>query len=166
MPESDHLTTISLIGVGNDFRGDDAAGLAVARKIRNLSLPGIEVLESRGDPGHLIRLWHGAGTTILVDAMHSAAKPGTIRRFEVGAEPLPAGVFAGHSTHSLGVAEALELARALDQLPARLIVYGIEGKSYTPGAVLSPEVSKAADEAVDRILKDLQSLLRAPEDGR
>ena len=149
---------VRIIGVGHEYRGDDATGLQVARKVRGLRLSGVQVLESAGDAGHLIELWQDPNPAIVIDAMHSGVAPGTIYRLEAGAHPLPAGYFPSHSTHSMGVAESIELARVLGHLPHRLIVYGIEGKSYELGAALSPEVCGALGEVVDRLLQDVQSL--------
>ena len=50
------------------------------------------------------------------------------------------------STHAFGVADAVELARALGRLPGRLDVYAIEGASFTAGDSLSPEVERAVDD--------------------
>ena len=41
---------------------------------------------------------------------------------------IPAHRFRSY-THTTGISETVELARALDQLPRRLIVFGIEGKT-------------------------------------
>ena len=38
-----------LIGVGNGWRGDDGAGLAVARRVRELAPAGVEVREVESD---------------------------------------------------------------------------------------------------------------------
>jgi hydrogenase maturation protease len=57
------------------------------------------------------------------------------------------------STHALGVAEAIELARALGRLPARLEVYAIEGARFTAGAGLSP----AVEQAVGKLAASLSS---------
>lgn len=38
-----------IIGIGNEFRSDDAAGLIAARKIRQLNLNGADVIENNGD---------------------------------------------------------------------------------------------------------------------
>ena len=97
--------------------------------------------------------WEGAALVLLIDATRSGSPPGTIHRFDAHAEPLPSRFFH-YSTHAFSVAEAVELARALDQLPPRLIVYGIEGKNYTAGEGLSPEVEKAADSVIPRVLQD------------
>ena len=47
------------------------------------------------------------------------------------------------STHAVGLAEAIELARTLGRLPARLVVYGIEGERFEAGTGLTPAVSAA-----------------------
>ena len=44
-------------------------------------------------------------------------------------EARPVDIRVGSSTHALGLAEAMELARALGRLPP-VIVYGIEGKTF------------------------------------
>ena len=81
----------------------------------------------------LLSLWEDYETAIVVDATQSGAEPGTVRRLPVHDEPLPEEL-RRTSTHLLGVAEAVELARALGKLPARTIVYGIEGGSWDTGA--------------------------------
>jgi hydrogenase maturation protease len=139
-----------VIGTGNEARHDDGAGLAVARQLR---AAGIEAREARGDLSSLADLWHDADRVILVDAVRSGARPGTLHRFDALAAPLPA-VFARASTHALGVAEAVELARALGRLPDTLIVYGIEGAEFGLGEGLSPEVTAAIGRAVAAITKD------------
>jgi len=67
--------------------------------------------------------------------------PGTIHRFDA-ATPVPSGLFS-YTTHQFSVAEAIELARSLQQLPLRLVVYGIEGADFAPGIGLSPAVEEA-----------------------
>lgn len=149
---------IRVIGVGNDFRGDDAVGLEVARSIREMDLPQVAVLETGGDTGRLMELWQDPTPVILIDAMHSGVPPGTIYRFAAGVEPIPAGYFASTSTHSFGVVESIELARVLHQLPSCLMVYGIEGKSFETGAPLSPEVAQAIPEAVRQVLQEVHNI--------
>jgi hydrogenase maturation protease len=55
------------------------------------------------------------------------------------------------STHALDVAAAIEFARALGRLPPRLIVYGIEGRSFTVSAGLSPEVERAIKQVLEQL---------------
>jgi hydrogenase maturation protease len=89
-----------------------------------------------------------------VDAVRSGAEPGTVHRIDATHEPLPATLSAA-STHTLGVGEAIELARALGRLPARVVVYGIEAESLAAGEELTPAVERAVDDVVEQLRNDL-----------
>ena len=135
-----------VMGIGNAFRGDDAVGLVVAQRVRAL-LPGAEVLELSGEPAELLEaLGTRTERVVLVDAVTSGASPGTVHRLDASEAAL--GVDAATSTHGLGLAETIELGRALGLLPARLLVYGIEAESFELGMPLSPAVARAADALV------------------
>jgi hydrogenase maturation protease len=135
--------TTCVVGVGNELRGDDAVGLEVLRLLEGALPDGVRVLPCEGEPVALLSAWEGCDTVILVDATHSGAEPGTVRRIPAHDEPLPP-ERGRSSTHVLGVGEAIELARALGKLPPRAIVYGIEAGTLEAGAELSPEVRAAA----------------------
>jgi len=139
-----------VIGVGNAWRGDDRAGLAVARRVRELAPAGIEVREVEGDATALVDVWSGAEHVVVVDAAQSGAAPGTVRRFDARSQPLPVRSLRS-STHAFGVSDAVELARSLDRLPDRLDVYAIEGASFLAGASLSPSVERAVAELADEL---------------
>ena len=148
------MTETRVIGIGNTFRGDDGVGLVVARQLGELALPEVTVLEQSGEGVALVEAWGDASRVIVVDAVSSGSEPGRIHRFEAAGQALP-DFFSGHSTHAFGLAEAIELARQLDRLPAQLIVYGVEGKSFHFGTELSPEVQEAAEIVTKQIAQEL-----------
>ena len=150
---SAHPSAPLLIGVGNEFRGDDGVGIIVARRLRASKPANLTILEASGEGAALMEAWKDASHVIVIDATRSGSAPGKIHRFEAHTEPLPSRFFH-YSTHAFSVAEAVELARALNQLPPQLIVYGIEGRNFTAGEGLSPEVEKAADSVIARLLQD------------
>ena len=145
-----------IIGVGNAYRGDDGAGIVAARKIAAQRLPGVQVVEMNGEGTSLVEAWKETPSVLLVDAVSSGVVPGTIHRFEAQAGPLPTGL-EHHSSHFFGVAEAVEVARALGRLPPRLVIYGIEGALFAPGQGLSPEVEGAVGEVVDRLASEIKT---------
>jgi hydrogenase maturation protease len=145
-----------IIGIGNEYRGDDAVGLIVARRLRERLSDSVKVLEQTGDGAALMEAWLGAETVIVIDAVASGAAPGAIHRFDANTRPIPKNAFRC-STHAFGVAEAIELSRALTRLPPTLVVYGIEGKNFATGVGLSPEVEKAACEAVRQVFAEAQA---------
>lgn len=147
---------ILIVGIGNIFRGDDAVGLAAARLFREMQLPGLEILELDGGLTGLLEGWQGVAKVIIFDAVTSKAPAGTIFRFAAHEGPLPQKMFATCcSCHAFGVAQQIEIARSLKQLPSCLIVYGIEGKDFTLGSKLSEEVQQALPRLVEQVRQEL-----------
>lgn len=144
-----------ILGVGNLFRGDDAVGIIAARRLRQ-RLPHIRLRECDGDLTVALDTWVGEDAVYVVDAVFSGAAAGTVHRYAAHADPLPATVFRG-STHAFGIAEAVEMSRALGQLPNRVIVYGIEAARFAPGQPLSPAVAAAVDVVVDLLVTEITS---------
>jgi hydrogenase maturation protease len=143
--------------VGNEWRRDDGAGLAVVRRLRDSPLSGVRMVEHEGEPLDLIEEWTGTDEAVVVDSVSSGAQPGTIHRLDAVSTTLPAELFRG-STHAFSVAEAVELARALGRLPPRLLVYGVEGRSFSAGSGLTAEV----DRAVASLVGELRERLEGP----
>jgi len=141
---------LKLVGVGNRWRGDDGAGLEVASILARRAPAGVSVLEHEHEPVDLIEAFDGASTVWLIDAVRSGAAPGTLHRFDASERPLPAELFSV-STHHLGLADAVELARALKRLPGRVIVHGIEGGSFAAGGELTPAVAAATRTLADAL---------------
>jgi hydrogenase maturation protease len=131
-----------IIGLGNEFRHDDAVGLIAARRLHGV--------EHEGDVGDLIASWEGLECVILIDAVSSGAAPGTIHRLDVSVSPVPRRLFQ-NSTHALGLADAIELSRALDTLPREVLIYGIEVRDTTAGIGLSAEVMKALEALIAEV---------------
>ncbi len=145
-----------VIGLGNTLRGDDAAGAATVEQLRPRLDDSVRLLVLP-DPLRLPDYWEGAELAIVCDAVCSGAAPGTLHRFEAHAVPLPASIRPAISSHGIGLAEVVELARRLGRLPRRLIVYGIEGRCFEPGTARSPEVAAAVLRAAEAIVQELRN---------
>lgn len=150
--------SIVVIGVGNEYRNDDGAGIAVVRRLRALFPAGVTIVEESGEGAALIQAWQGAAWVMLVDAVRSGASPGTIHPLDARAASVPSRFFH-YSTHAFSVAEAIELARSLEQLPPQLVVYGIEGANFAAGLELSPAVEQAVEVVAERLAKEVRALL-------
>jgi hydrogenase maturation protease len=150
-----------VIGVGNEDRGDDGAGLAAAWQIQAKGLPHVRMVEQSGDGADLIDLWQQAQRVVLIDAMVTGAPPGTVQRFDIQTGTLPAHL-AQTSSHLFGVVQAIELGRVLGLLPPKMVVYGIEGKCFEHGAGLSAEVETAVSAVVEQIVHAIQSDTPSP----
>lgn len=149
---------VLVLGVGNPQRGDDGVGPWAVRCLvdrwHGPSLPGLRVSSIDGEATALLEQLEQADQVFIIDACHSGASPGALSRFDARMHPLPAKHFT-LSTHAPGLAEALELARALNVMPDQCIVYAIEGESYAPGAPLSIRAKRGALRAAIRIRREI-----------
>jgi hydrogenase maturation protease len=163
MPAGSRAPRILVVGVGNDLRGDDAAGRIAVRELRGLlgASAAVDILEHSGDGPSLIEAWAGRRWVLLVDAVHSDEPPGTVVHADVTVRPLDCRPEPG-STHAFGAAGAIELARCLGRLPERIEVYGISGSLWTIGAGPRREVVAAARRVAREIVDRTN---RRPEDA-
>ena len=155
---------VVVIGVGNSLRGDDAAGLEAVRRLRTRAERAGGVREQEGETLGLIEQWEGATAVVLVDATHSGSPPGTIHRLDASSTALPAQLRSSSSTHAVGIGEAIELARSLDRLPRRVVLYGVEGRSFGTGAGLSDEVRAAIPALAAAVVSEARELTGLPPD--
>jgi hydrogenase maturation protease len=153
------MTGVVVIGIGNPWRRDDGAGTRVIELARDRLPADVEVVESDGEVARLLEAWSDARVAFVADALHSGAPPGTVRRLEVGVDPLP----TGHpgSTHAVGLGDAVTLARVLGRLPEQLVVYAIEGADYTAGSGLTPAAEQGARDAADQLAAEVTTILEA-----
>jgi hydrogenase maturation protease len=61
---------------------------------------------------------------------------------------------------SAWAAEAVELARALGRLPARTVIYGIEGESFEVGHELTLAVATAAEHVAEAVREEVVECTR------
>ncbi len=143
----------AIICVGNRARSDDAVGPLVAAELSRHQLD-IPVHLCDGQPGELLDLWDHLERVVVVDAVITGrGRPGTIHVLQAGTEPLPAVSHA--SSHGIGLAESIELARSLRLLPADVRLIGIEAGSLEPGSDLTTEVRAAIPQAVVQVLREI-----------
>ncbi len=143
-----------VIDIGNRDRGDDGIGPAVVDRLRQIA-PEIDTAYCAGDLTRLMELWEGRATVILVDMLVDEDDAvGTGRTFDLAREGLPYGLAC--SSHSMDLAQCIELARALERLPRNIEVVGIVGAQVDPGAGLSSPVQ----DAVETICRDIAAKLQ------
>lgn len=140
---------VVVIGVGNPSRRDDGVGWVVVEAVGRRLGKAVDIVESDAEPSRLLDAWADFDLAVVVDAVRSGAAPGKVHVWADEPEQIRATPSTG--SHSLGLADAIALGHALDRLPARLIVVGIEAQETAPGHGLSSAVAGAVDNAVDVI---------------
>jgi len=153
--------TLRIIGCGNVDRGDDAAGVLVARRLLALGVEsfGAETSEQSGESFSLMDCWIGFEHVILVDAIAPNGTPGVVEVWNAHTAELREDLFPC-STHAFGLREAVELARTMNRLPQLLQIYGIEGKQFSFNTPLSPEVEHAVESVAQQLLELARTMAR------
>jgi len=138
---------VAVVGVGSSIRGDDALGVEVARRLREMKLRGVLVVEAEATPENftgVIRSFDPSHV-IIVDAAHFGGKPGDVV-ITAEASSLGGVTFSTHHTPLSLFAKFVETS-----IGASVIFVGVQPK-ITSGRELSPEVMESV-EALTKILR-------------
>jgi hydrogenase maturation protease len=152
------MKQIKVIGCGSLLMGDDAAGCIAARKLQGMELPPkIKIIEA-GTPGlNLLNIMKPGEHIIIIDAVCTGEKPGTIAIFSE--DDLPAPLQMPASAHQLAIPETIALGRAAqpELMPENIEIWGIEIELPVKMKMeLSPEVENAIDRLVYKLAEKLK----------
>jgi hydrogenase maturation protease len=149
-------TPLTVIGVGDRDRGDDAIGPIIADAARARFGDAISTIVVEGDVTRLPTSWPRDHHVVLIDAVHGTAASGTLHIMDG-----PAAIrtrSAGWSTQGVGIGDVIERARVLDVLPERLTVIGVESARFEHGDPPSPAVLAAVRPALEAIRVRLEEV--------
>ena len=150
---------VLIAGMGNELRGDDGFGVAVARLLAERDLGAEITVREFGIGGvHLVQeLLAGYDALLIVDAVHRSSEPGTIHLLEPEVPDLaglPADVKRDFlaDMHWADPSRAMILAKALGALPSRVLILGCEPHDLDDlSLVLTPAVSGSLPRALEAI---------------
>lgn len=145
-----------IVGIGNPYRGDDGAGWAVIEALEK-TLDQKYLRKSSGDVGELLEIFSSFSSIYLIDACLADASFGAWQRIDALQE-----IFIKEkatSTHGFSLSQTIHLAKTLQQLPKKLIIYAIAGSKYQMSRGLSSRVQKAILEVAQEIIKEKHEII-------
>lgn len=142
-----------VIGVGNRWRRDDIAGIAVLDQLQGRVDEDVVLVESDGEPTRLLGAFERAPQVVMVDAVVTGSEPGTVRRFTDTELPDQMGI--GQSSHLVQLVETIELGKLLGRLPNGLVLIGIEATDFDNGEGMTAPVAAGVAAAVEAVLREL-----------
>jgi hydrogenase maturation protease len=164
---------VLVAGVGNVFLGDDGFGVAVARRLSVMGLPGDVRVADYAIRGLHLAYDTAAGAydmMIMVDAVSLGDPPGTVSVIELDGRGAPKGdgapkpdgglerdggpgrAGAGVDAHGMPPEAVFTLVERLGGLPGRVLLVGCEPASLQHRMGLSPAVERAVGAAVDAVV--------------
>jgi hydrogenase maturation protease len=143
-----------VLGLGNILMGDEGVGVHVLREVEKRTLPaGVECLD--GGTGGLVLLepLQNADRIVMIDAAADGNAVGTVTRITPRfSKDYPPTI----TSHDFGIKDLLDAFYILGG-DCDVVLYAISINPHQPISLdLSPAVSKAAGEAVERIVAELE----------
>jgi len=153
-------SVILILGLGNPLRKDDGIGPRVIKELNRRELPeGVTTTDGGTGGLDILRIIEGWTKVVVVDAAdvdggRGEIRPGEFVRFTPKEAQLIESADA-FSLHHAGLAEALALARALEQPLPSMVVFGVQPKEVGWGEGLSAEVEVRLPGLVDAIIEEV-----------
>jgi hydrogenase maturation protease len=151
--------TVLIVGTGNELLSDEGLGIHVVRSlVARVSLPAhIEVIEAGTALIDLVPEMAPHSRVILIDAIRAGGEPGTLYRIEIVAgSVLRTETSLPVSLHQWDILETLRAAALLGLMPRQLTLLGAEPEAMEPGLELSPRLTRAAEEIVAILLREVR----------
>jgi hydrogenase maturation protease len=154
-----------VLGLGNPIRTDDGVGVhAIRRLSANSRLPkDIQIIDGGTLGLDLLPRLRGVSHLLALDAVDTAASPGTLSRF---ADEELVRLPVSKSVHLLGFADLLGALSLLDDAPDRVVLLGMQPESTDWGVDLSPRADAALNDLVDAALAQIAEWLEGAEKER
>ncbi len=154
---------VRVLGCGSPLMGDDGIGLKVIEALKNTELEGLEGLDilDAGVCGlDLLNLLEGAKKVIIVDAVLTGSRAGSVLRIEGRDLVKGTDTHTLVSVHDLTITDVLRIGEHVQSLP-EIVVIGIEiGELATEfSRDISPEILKAVDEAIKLIREEISEFI-------
>lgn len=148
---------ISIVGVGNEIMGDDGVGPEVIERLENATAEtGERVrLVDAGTTGFFaLEAMSGAERAVVVDAIATGARPGTIHEYRCVDGTFETDV-PDMTMHDVSFTEAMVVGRGVYDLPEEIRILGVEPDTVSVGTELSEAVDRAASELADMLAEDI-----------
>lgn len=143
-----------IIGIGNEFRGDDAFGIVAATEIHTTHPDLFDVILEQGDTSRLIDQWQNRDVIVL-DAVYSPSKAEGEIHLAHSFEELKTEYEKQFSTHGISLEEAIKLSILFGREPASFLFIGVEGGQWELGAALSEKVRSMISE-VEKVVMEYE----------
>jgi hydrogenase maturation protease len=148
---------ILVAGLGHVLMGDDAIGPYCAKRLsEGYWFPKNVEIADLGTPGPGLTVHlSNADRVLVIDALRGVLH-GTIAAYD-DAAIVGARRETGVETHSLALAEAIQIARLACDRPRDVRLVGLAGTIFDHGTALSPEVRARIPWLIERVLEELST---------
>lgn len=143
-----------VVGLGNPYMRDDGIGIQAARSLRGKNLGDrVFIYETQGMELSLLWQFKGARKIVVLDALKSGQRPGTVTRHTVVPDENQASRLP--NLHALQLYDLFDLATGAELLPCPVVIIGVEPEDCSPGEGLTGRLADALPMVVKAAIKEL-----------
>ena len=145
-----------MLGLGNILLHDEGVGVRVIERLQKLYSfpPNVRILDGGTLGMDLLPYVEAADRLVVIDALDTGAKPGTITRLE--GDTVPSFVGIKMSPHQMGLADLLAAAHLCECCPTTLVLWGIQPQAIDLSLDLSPKVAAQVPVVAEKIVGELR----------
>ena len=127
-----------VLGLGNPLMSDEGIGVfLVNRFIRQQDkYPHLDFIDAGTGGMNILHLIANYSKAVFIDCALMGTTPGTIKKFSP-AEVQSIKKLRHYSLHEVDILRIIDLAKALDLCPEKIVFFGIEPAAIQPGETLS-----------------------------
>ena len=146
---------ITILGIGNLLLKDEGIGIHLVQKLAGVvDDANVKIVDAGTYPDFLSLVDDNLDKLVIVDAVKTGDKPGTIYRFS--SDDIDSDFALPVSAHDIGVVDSLRTMALFNKQPKSTVVIGIEPKTIDFGLDLSPEIEERLPEIVNLVLREIQ----------
>lgn len=148
--------SVLVLGIGNFVMCDDGAGVRVVQQLqRSYRFPeNVKVVDGGTLGLDLLPMLEHVTHLILVDAVETGEKPGTVVRL-AGAE-LPIALETKLSPHQMGLKDLLAVSELMGHVPAKMVLIGVQPGSIGMGTEMTAGVEARLGDMLACVLAELE----------
>ncbi len=152
-----------VLGIGNLLMADDGLGVRLAQGLasRYRFPSGVKVLDGGTLGLDLLPRLEGVERLLVVDAVETGDKPGTMVRLT--GEEIPLALETKVSPHQMGLKDLLTVSALMGNVPREMVLWGVQPASIELDMVLSPDVAERMPLLEEKVLEELRSWNVRPE---
>ncbi len=146
---------VLVLGLGNALMSDDAFGGRAVEELRQRYRfePLVELVDGGTLGLDLLPFFEGVEKLLIIDALQMQEAAGKV--FRLAGEEVPRAFASKLSVHQMGVQDLLAVAELQGNLPAELVVWGVQSASVEMSLEMSPEVAASLEAVVQGVVDEL-----------
>lgn len=147
---------VLVLGIGNLVMCDDGVGVRVVQQLqRSYTFPeNVNVVDGGTLGLDLLPMLENVTHLILVDAVETGRKPGTVVR--LSGEELPIALQTKLSPHQMGLKDLLAVSELMGHAPREMVLVGVQPGCIEMGTEMTPDVEVKLDCMVSNVLSELE----------